>query len=42
MSSQPTITYSNLPKGKHTLVVILANNDHSPLGPNASVTFTVS
>jgi hypothetical protein len=25
----PTITYSNLPKGEHTLVVMLANNDES-------------
>jgi hypothetical protein len=37
----PTITYANLPKGKHTLVVMLANNDHSPAGPKASITFTV-
>jgi hypothetical protein len=37
----PTITYANLPKGKHTLVVMLANNDHSLAGPKASVTFTV-
>jgi hypothetical protein len=37
----PTITYSNLPKGEHTLVVMLANNDESLAGPQASVTFTV-
>lgn len=37
----PTITYANLPKGEHTLVVMLAWNDHSPAGPRASVTFTV-
>lgn len=37
----PAITYANLPKGKHTLVVMLANNDHSLAGPRASVTFTV-
>lgn len=37
----PGITYTNLPKGKHTLVVMLANNDHSLAGPKASVTFTV-
>jgi hypothetical protein len=37
----PTITYSNLPKGEHRLDVILANNDESPAGPRASVTFTV-
>jgi hypothetical protein len=37
----PSITYRLLPKGKHTLVVFLANNDHSPVGPKSSVTFTV-
>lgn len=37
----PTIRYSHLPKGKHKLVVILANNDHSPAGATASITFTV-
>ena len=36
-----TITYSNLPKGTHTLVAFLANNDHSAVGPKASLTFTV-
>ena len=38
---KPSITYANLPRGKHTLVVMLANNDHSLAGPKASVTFTV-
>jgi hypothetical protein len=37
----PSITYANLPKGKHTLVVMLANNDHSPQGAKASITFRV-
>ncbi len=37
-----TITYKNLPKGKHTLTVFLVRNDHSNLGPKASVTFTVA
>jgi hypothetical protein len=36
-----TITYAHLPKGKHTLVAFLANNDHSAVGPKASLTFTV-
>ena len=40
-SVAPTITYRHLPPGKHTLVVFLANNDHSPVGKQASVTFTV-
>ena len=37
----PTITYRHLPAGKHRLVVFLANNDHSPVGASASVSFTV-
>ena len=40
-SVAPTITYSGLPKGKHTLKVNLANNDHSNAGGTASVSFTV-
>ena len=40
-SVAPAIRYSHLPAGKHTLVVFLANNDHSPEGAKASVTFTV-
>ena len=40
-STEPKITYSNLPKGDHTLEVDLANNDHSPTGTSASTTFTV-
>ncbi len=40
-SIAPTITYKGLAKGKHTLVVYLVNNDHSNLGPKASISFTV-
>ena len=40
-SVTPTITYTSLPAGKHTLVVYLANNDHSEAGPKATTTFTV-
>ena len=40
-SVTPTITYSNLPAGEHTLKVYLANNDHSEAGPVAETTFTV-
>src|SRR5436309_11773978 len=40
-SVMPTITYKGLPTGKHTVVVYLANNDHSPTGVQASETFTV-
>ena len=38
---EPRITYRNVPKGKHTLEVILANNDHSNAGPRATTSFTV-
>jgi hypothetical protein len=40
-STEPTITYSGLPKGEHTLEVDLVNNDHSETGTTASTTFTV-
>jgi hypothetical protein len=40
-SVAPKITYKGLPKGKHTLKVALANNDHSNAGATASVKFTV-
>lgn len=40
-SVAPTITYKNLPKGAHSLTVFLVNNDHSNLGPKATVRFTV-
>ncbi|MFN2470747.1 MAG: hypothetical protein ABR583_07105 [Gaiellaceae bacterium] len=36
----PTITYRNLPKGKHTLKVFLAANNHV-YGKSASMRFTV-
>jgi hypothetical protein len=38
---KPTITYQNIPAGKHTLEVYLANNDHSNVGPEAKSSFTV-
>lgn len=40
-SVTPSITYSHLPPGKHRLLVILANNDHSAAGATASIRFTV-
>ncbi len=40
-SVAPEITYTNLPKGEHTLKVYLANNDHSEAGPVAETTFMV-
>lgn len=41
-SVTPEITYSGIPAGKHTLVVDLANNDHSDSGQKATTTFTVA
>ncbi len=40
-STEPTITYSGLPKGEHTLEVDLVNNNHTETGTTASTTFTV-
>jgi hypothetical protein len=40
-SVTPSITYKHLPPGAHTLVVFLANNDHSPVGVKTSIKFTV-
>ncbi|HKP91503.1 MAG TPA: hypothetical protein VJT75_16170 [Thermoleophilaceae bacterium] len=40
-SVEPKITYQDIPKGKHTIKVELANNDHSPAGATASASFTV-
>ena len=40
-STEPQITYKGLPAGEHTLVVQLANNDHSDTGVSATTTFTV-
>jgi hypothetical protein len=40
-SVAPTITYNNIPKGKHVLKVYVANNDHSESGAVATRTVTV-
>jgi hypothetical protein len=40
-STVPSITYSRIPSGKHTLLVYLANNDHTDTGVATSTTFTV-
>jgi hypothetical protein len=40
-SVAPTITYNNIPKGKHVLKVYVANNDHSESGAVATRTITV-
>ena len=41
-SVTPEITYTDIPAGEHTLVVDLANNDHSDQGAKAATTFTVA
>jgi hypothetical protein len=40
-ATTPTITYTGLPPGEHTLEVHLANNDHSDTGTSATTSFTV-
>jgi len=40
-SVTPSITYSGLPAGPHTLKVSLANNDHTDTGAGATVSFVV-
>jgi hypothetical protein len=40
-SLAPTITYSDLPPGKHELTVFLANNNHTATGIEAKTEFTV-
>jgi hypothetical protein len=37
----PTVTYRNLPPGKHTLEVYLANNNHTDVGVEAKLKFTL-
>ena len=40
-SLEPKITYKHLPPGKHELEVYLANNNHTNVGVQAKVEFTV-
>ena len=40
-STEPTITYTGLPAGEHTLTVYLVNNDHSETGVEETITFEV-
>jgi hypothetical protein len=40
-STEPTITYTGIPKGEHTLEVYLAENDHTDTGVTAETSFTV-
>jgi hypothetical protein len=40
-ATKPTIVYRGLPRGRHTLIVFLANNDHTNTGVRAQTKFTV-
>jgi hypothetical protein len=40
-SLTPSITYRHLPPGKHKLEVLLANNNHTNVGVEAKLKFTV-
>jgi hypothetical protein len=40
-SVTPKITYTNLPSGKHTVVVYLVSNDNKKLGPSDKLAFPV-
>ena len=40
-SVTPSVTYTGLPKGKHTAMVFIVNNDHSNTGSSAKLVFTV-
>ena len=40
-SVTPSVTYTGLPKGKHTAAVFIVNNDHSNTGASAKLVFTV-
>ena len=40
-SVTPSVTYTGLPKGKHTGRVFIVNNDHSNTGSSAKLVFTV-
>jgi hypothetical protein len=37
----PKLSYHGLKPGKHTIVVVLAGNDHKPLGPQTTLEVTV-
>ena len=37
----PKLSYHELTPGSHTIVVVLAGNDHKPLGPQQTLTVTV-
>ncbi len=37
----PSVTYTVLPRGKHTAMVFIVNNNHSNTGSSAKLVFTV-
>jgi hypothetical protein len=40
-TTAPKLSFHDLSPGQHTIVVMLAGNDHSPLGPRATMTVTI-
>ena len=40
-TTAPKLSFHGLKPGAHTIVVVLAANDHSPLGPEEKLTVTV-
>ncbi|QDP96966.1 hypothetical protein FOE78_14490 [Microlunatus elymi] len=42
VETQPTVMISKLAPGKHTIKVTLQHADHSPVGPQAQITVTVT
>ena len=40
-SVTPSVTYTGLPKGKHTAIVFIVNNDHSNTGAKTKLVFMV-
>ena len=40
-TTAPKLSFHNLTPGKHTIVIMLANNDHTPAGPQQTLEITV-
>jgi hypothetical protein len=41
-TTSPKLSYHELPAGEHKIVVMLAANDHTPLGPQQTLTVRVT
>ena len=40
-TTSPKLSFHGLSSGPHTIIVVLAANDHSPLGPQETLTVTI-